>query len=156
MNLTSNDIYVKIQQLNRDVKEQLRHRGIVVPVRRKDGSIQVGHYHIKRDKAGFYRVLTSKNEVIVDNLNLPQTAAILANRLALGKWLDDDIISADTKYGHALFDETLHRQLAEKSLKSNNIEKAEVMFTKTAIDKHKKNQYKLELDRGFDKLIRFR
>jgi hypothetical protein len=156
MNLTSNDIYAKIQQLNRDVKEKLRHQGIVVPVRKKDGSIQVGHYHIKRDKTGFYRVLTSKNDVIVDNLNLPQTAAILANRLALGKWLDDDVISADTKYGHALFDETLHRQLAEKSLKSNNIEKAEVMFTKSAIDKHKKNQYKLELDRGFDKLIRFR
>jgi flavin-binding protein dodecin len=156
MNPTSTDIYAKIQQLNRDVKEKLRHQGIVVPVRKNDGTIQVGHYHIKRDKAGFYRVLTSKNEVIVDHLNLPQTAAILANRLALGKWLDEDIISADTKYGHALFDETLHRQLAEKSLKSNNIEKAEVMYTKTAIDKHKKNQYKLELDRGFDKLIRFR
>lgn len=156
MNLNTNDIYVKIQQLDRDVKEQLKRQGIVVPVRKNDGTIQVGHYRIKRDKAGFYKVLTSNNEVIVGNINLPQTAAILANRLALGKWLDDDVISADTKYGHALFDETLHRQLAEKSLKSNNVEKAEVMYTKTAIDKHKKNQYKLELDRGFDKLIRFR
>lgn len=156
MNLNTNDIYVKIQQLDRDVKEQLKRQGIVVPVRKNDGTIQVGHYCIKRDKAGFYKVLTSKNEVIVENINLPQTAAILANRLALGKWLDDDVITADTKYGHALFDETLHRQLAEKSLKSNNIEKAEVMYTKTAIDKHKKNQYKLELDRGFEKLIRFR
>lgn len=156
MNLNTNDIYVKIQQLDRDVKEQLKRQGIVVPVRKNDGTIQVGHYRIKRDKAGFYKVLTSKNEVIVENINLPQTAAILANRLALGKWLDDDVILADTKYGHALFDETLHRQLAEKSLKSNNIEKAEVMYTKTAIDKHKKNQYKLELDRGFEKLIRFR
>jgi flavin-binding protein dodecin len=156
MNLNTNDIYVKIQQLDRDVKEQLKRQGIVVPVRKNDGTIQVGHYRIKRDKAGFYKVLTSKNEVIVENINLPQTAAILANRLALGKWLDDDVISADTKYGHALFDETLHRQLAEKSLKSKNIEKAEVMYTKTAIDKHKKNQYKLELDRGFEKLMRFR
>jgi hypothetical protein len=156
MNLNTNDIYVKIQQLDRDVKEQLKRQGIVVPVRKNDGTIQVGHYRIKRDKAGFYKVLTSKNEVIVENINLPQTAAILANRLALGKWLDDDVILADTKYGHALFDETLHRQLAEKSLKSNNIDNAEVMYTKTAIDKHKKNQYKLELDRGFEKLMRFR
>jgi hypothetical protein len=156
MNPTSADIYAKIQQLNQDVKEKLRHQGIVVPIRKKDGSIQIGHYHIKKDKTGCYRVLTLKNEVIVDNLNLPQTAAILANRLALGKWLDDEIISADAKYGHALFDETLHRQLAEKSLKSNNIEKAEVMYTKTAIDKHKKDRYKHELNRSFEKLLRFR
>lgn len=156
MNQTSNEIYLKIQKLGRDVKEELRRQGIIVPVKKKDGSIQVGHFRIKKTQTGFYSVVDPKNEVIIDRINLPQTAAVLANRLALGKWLDDNILTADTRYGFALFDEELHKQLAEKNLKSNNVDKADMMYTKSAIAKHKKEQYKFEINKGFEKLMRFR
>lgn len=156
MKQPTEDIYAKIQQLNLNVKEKLLQQGIVVPVKKTDGTVQVGNYLIKKHKSGYYSVVNFRNDVVVDNINLPQTAAIQANRLALGKWVDDGILSADAGYGHALFDEILHKQLAEKSLKLKNLDKAEMMYTKYAIDKHKKEQHKSAVDRGFEKLMRFR
>jgi hypothetical protein len=46
---------------------------------------------------------------------------MLANRLALGRYLDDELLDADRRYGHALFEEELHLTLAERSIKSNNL-----------------------------------
>jgi hypothetical protein len=81
---------------------------------------------------------------------------MLANRLALGKYLDDELLDADRRYGHALFEEELHLTLAERNLKSNNVDRADVMFTKFNIAKHRKEQHRKTIFNGFDKLMRFR
>lgn len=156
MKTAPSDIYLKIHQISVDVKEKLKHQGIVVPIKKRDGSIQIGSYSIKKNSTGFYSILDFRNEVIIDRINLPQAAAIIANKLALGKYIDDKILDADTKFGHAWFDEELHTHLAEKSLKLKDLDKADMMFTKSAIARHKKNQFKLEINRGFEKLMRFR
>jgi hypothetical protein len=156
MNQTPNDIYQKIKDLGKDVKERLKTRGIVVPSKTKEGLIRVGYYKIQKAKSGFYSILDYSNEVIVDNINLPQTAALLANKLALGKLLDDDLLRIDQRYGHALFEEELHSTLAEKSLISKNIDRAEVMYTKRNIAKYKKEQCRKAIFFGFEKLMRFR
>lgn len=156
MKITSNEIYLKIQQISIDVKEKLKRQGIVVPVKKRDGSIQLGSYSIKKDGTGFYSILDFENEVIINRINLPQTAAIQANRLALGKYIDDAILQADTKYGHAYFDEELHTHLAERCLQKKDLDKAEMMYTKSSIAKHKKNQHMHEVRKSFEKLMRFR
>jgi len=156
MKITSDEIYLKIKQISTDVKEKLKLQGIVVPVKKRDGSIQIGSYSIKKERSGFYSILDFKNEVIFKSINLPQTAAIQANRLALGKYIDDDILQADVKYGHAYFDEELHTQLAERCLDKKDFDRAEVMYTKSTIAKHKKNQHMFEVKKCFDKLMRFR
>lgn len=156
MKIAPSEIYSKIQQLSIDVKEKLKHQGIVIPVKKSDGSIQIGSYSIKKTSAGFYTILDFKNEILIDRINLPQAAAIIANKLALGKYIDDKILDADTKFGHAWFDEELHTHLAEKSLKLKDLDKADMMYTKSAIARHKKNQFKSEIDRRFEKLMRFR
>ena len=156
MKTAPDNIYEKIQQISASVKENLKRQGIIVPNKKDDGSIQVGKFFIKKDGTGFYSIVDCRNEAIFEKINLPQTAAIIANKLALGKWVDDDIINADTRYGHALFEETLHKQMAERSLKSNNLDKAEMMFTKYSISKYKKEQHKSEVVKGFEKLMRFR
>ena len=155
MKQTPDDIYKKVKQLGIDVKEKLKRQGIIVPTKTPDGSIRVGYYIIKRNKTGFYSILNYRNEAVVDLINLPQTAAILANKLALGKYIDDELLDADRRYGHALFEEELHLTLAERNLKLNNLDRADVMFTKFNIAKHRKNQYKRTIFNGFDKLMRF-
>ena len=155
MKQTPDDIYKKVKQLGIDVKEQLKRQGIIVPAKTPDGSIRVGYYTIKRNKTGFYSILNYSNEAVVEFINLPQTAAMLANRLALGKYLDDELLDADRRYGHALFEEELHLTLAERNLKLNNLDRADVMFTKFNIAKHRKEQYKKTIFYGFDKLMRF-
>lgn len=156
MKITSDEIYLKIQQISIDVKEKLKRQGVVVPIKKRDGSIQIGSYRIRKDKTGFYSIVDFRNEVIINRINLPQTAAIQANRLALGKYIDDDILQADTKYGHAYFDEELHTHLAERCLKKKDLDKAEMMYTKSNIAKHKKNQHLHEVRKSFEKLMRFR
>jgi hypothetical protein len=150
------DIYKKVQQLSKDVKERLKSQGIIVPSKTRDGIIQVGYYTIKKNKTGFYTISNYRNDPVVEFINLPQAAALLANKLALGKWIDDEILAADRGYGHALFEEELHLNLAERNLKSNNLDRADVMFTKFNIAKHRKEQHRKTIFNGFDKLMRFR
>ena len=156
MKNNADEIYNKIQKLNQDVKEKLKSQGVVAPARRRDGSVQVGAYRITREESGFYAILDYRNEPIVDQINLPHTAAILANRLALGRFIDDKVLNADRSYGHALFEETQQKKIAEHSLKSKNLDRAEVMYTKSAISKAKKEYYKVEIKKDFEKLMRFR
>jgi hypothetical protein len=155
MKLLPKDIYLQIEKLSKDVKAQLLRQGIVVPIKSNDGTIKVGHYAIKRKKDGFYCIVDFEKEIIIDRINLPQAAAVLANHLALGRWIDTGMQAADMKYGHALFDEQLHTNLAEKSIKFNLIDRADVMFTKSAIAKYNKEKYRKIVIQGFDKLIRF-
>jgi hypothetical protein len=57
MKIPSDEIYLKIQQISTNVKEKLKHQGIVVPVKKRDGSIQIGAYSIKKEGSGFYSIL---------------------------------------------------------------------------------------------------
>lgn len=156
MNPPIDAVYEKIKQLDRSVKEDLRRQGLVIPKKYKDGSIGVGRYRIVKEDTGFYSILDYRNEPIIEKINLPQTAAVLANKLALGKFVDDHLLDSDRKYGHALFDELLHRHLAEKSIKKNKLDEADLFYTKAVISKYKKNRFKEEINSGYEKLIRFR
>ena len=155
MKLSPTDVYSKIEQLSRDAKSKLLQQGVVVPIKGKDGIIKVGNYSIKRKKDGFYCVMDFEREIIIDRINLPQTAAVVANRLALGKYVEDEVVNADTGYGYALFDEELHTKLAEKNIQSNMLDRADVMFTKSKISKYKKEQCMKTVMRSFNKLMQF-
>lgn len=150
-----NDVYSTIEKLSKDAKSKLLKQGVVIPIRGKDGVINVGNYAIKRKKDGFYCILDFEKEIILDKINLPQTAAVIANRLALGKYIDDEIVDADTGYGYSLFDEELHTKLAEKNIQNKMIDRADVMFTKVKIARYKKEQHLKTVMRSFNKLMQF-
>lgn len=150
-----NNVYSTIEKLSKDAKSKLLQQGVVMPVKGKDGTINVGNYAIKRKNDGFYCILDFEKEVILDKINLPQTAAVVANRLALGKYIDDVIINADTGYGYSLFDEELHTKLAEKNIKTKMIDRADVMYTKVGIARHKKEEHLKTVMRSFNKLMQF-
>jgi len=156
MKQINNDIYKKITTLNREVKEDLRRKGLVVPKTDNNGHILVGRYKILKNNKGFFNIVDYGNEIIVENINLPQTAAVLANKLALGKFIDIEILNADRKYGHALFEEELQQKIARISIKKKNIDRADLMFTKSKISKFRKEESKREIINCFEKLIKFR
>ena len=155
MKLLPNDVYSKIEQLSRDAKSKLLQQGVVVPIKGKDGVIKVGNYTIKRKKDGFYCIMDFEREIILDRINLPQTAAVVANRLALGKYIEDEVVNADAGYGYALFDEELHNALAKKNIMANMVDRADVMYTKSKISKFKKEQHMKTVMRSFNKLMQF-
>lgn len=148
-----NDLFKKIAKLSEEVKNDLRKKGIVVPIENDDGTINVGSYKIVKKSSGYYSVINRSGEEFVSNINLPQTAVIIANNLALGKFQDNNIIETDRRYGYALFDEILHKQAVDKSSKKS-LEYFDVMMTKCLIARAKKENYRSDLIRSYQKLIK--
>jgi hypothetical protein len=148
-----NDLFKKIVKLSDDVKENLRRKGIVVPIENDDGSITIGDFKIVKTSQGFFNILDRHKEHVVENINLPQTAVLVANGLALGKWKDDKVIDLDQKYGYALFEEQLHKRAVEKSNKKS-LEYFDLMMTKCLIARAKKEQNKAQLVQSYEKLVK--
>lgn len=150
------NFYQRISKLNQKVKQDLKIKGLIVPKKNKNGTISLGRFTIKKDSAGFYSIIDYRQEIVADQINLPQTAALVANKLALGKWLDRDLLAVDSKYGHASFDELIHRRSAKKHLRLKNFERAEVMLAKSDMARYKRDSYKRSIKADFEKLLKVR
>lgn len=146
----SEHIYKKLEIVSSQVKSQLEKKGIAIPIQNDNGSISIGHYTIiKRDN--FYYILDFTGNILIDKINLPQTAIMLANNLALGKFLDNKMLDADRNYGYAEFEEVLHKRLAEKYFK-RDINTADIMMVKSKIKRDKKEIFKRAITKSFEKL----
>lgn len=149
-------VFKKIENIAKTVKADLRKKGLVVPVENTDGSVSMDTYTIVKKTTGFYAIMDRFADIVVDDINLPQTAAVLANNLALGKWLDSDLLRQDKIYGYKLFEEQLFNHHGSANLKKLDYDKAEVNFTKAKIARYKKMGAKEAVLKSFDKLRRMR
>lgn len=149
MKLTTEELYLKIQKLSESVKLDLRRKGLVVPVKNKDGSINVGSYRIVKNLQG-YTIVDYTNEVIVDRINLPQTAIITANRLALGQHKDTVLLNSDTQYGYAEFEEALYK----RAVQSKTLKNFDIHLSKYGTAHLKKESHKNAIANSFHKLIK--
>lgn len=145
----------QISKLAKEVKQDLRKKGLVVPKHNKDGSISVDKFTILKQHDN-YAILNQHREVMVANINLAQTAILLANGLALGRHLDTDLIKLDNIYGYNLFEEELTKKYVETSTQNQDFDKAELMLTKFKIAKHKRIAAKKSILASFEKLCRLR
>ena len=147
-------IVARVEKLARKVKEDLRQSGFVIPVNNRDGSISVDNYRIVKDKSGFYSIRDRDNDLVVKQINLPQTAAVLANKLALGRGIDDEILKNDREYGFNSFEESLSKKISENSVVKKDYDRAELMTTKLMIASYRKNEAKKKIIYSFEKLRR--
>ena len=145
-----NDLYEKIERVSEKVRADFRQRGIVIPVKNTDGSINIGRFRVVNQTTGFYAVYNSNGEVIVEGINLPQTAALIANDLALGRILDPRIVNQDREYGYALFKETLYSQRVKDPTRDFN--SYELSKIKESIAKNRREQFQNGIVQRFEKL----
>jgi hypothetical protein len=150
-NLTE-ELMKKLAQLSRDVKQRLYKEGLVVPVKNKDGSISFGTYRVLRDASGYYKIVDYSNEAVVDQINLPQTAVVVANGMALGRYRDTDLINEDKGYGYADFEEQLYKK--NMARKDSSLDKFDVSLGKYTIVHAKKKTHKAAIDKSFEKLTK--
>lgn len=144
-------LYTNIVRVSADVKEQLRLRGIIIPVKNINGSISLGLFTVIKNDDGFYSVKDNDDQFVVDNINLPQTAAMIANSLALGYYVDRALVQQDKNYGYALFEELLHKQAVER-YRNKKSDSADIAMTKCLISRAKKDLYKKAIVRNFERL----
>ena len=87
----------------------------------------------------------------MDHLNLPHTAAVLANELALGRDLDQKILENDREYGYADFED----QMVEHSIKSNKSQDyIDILRSKFKRSEGKKEVYKSDIVSRYKKLTK--
>jgi len=153
MKPVTDDLYKKIVKVSTEVKKEFRRKGLVIPVENKDGSVTLDNYTITKNLEGFYAIINSSGYTVVEQINLPQTAAVLANGLALGRFLDDDLLKKDQEYGYALFDESLHERAVRRS-NEKSLDYFDLRLTKCMIARAKKEHYKSDIVKSFEKLIK--
>lgn len=115
MKLQAERLYQKILNLTRKVRDDFRRKGMVIPVKNSDGNVRVGKYLITRMNTDFYCVVGVDGEVMAENLNLPQTAVVVANHLALKGYLNTDIVEKDREYGYAYFEHQVYQRARDRA-----------------------------------------
>jgi hypothetical protein len=147
----ASQIYKNLKIVSEKVKESLRTRGLVIPTENADGSITLGSYLVCKSN-GFYQIKTHSGNIVEDHINLPQTAIIVANGLALGKFTNCNILFLDQQYGYAVFEEELHNTHAERNHNLDN-DRAELLLIRSRINHQQKLKYRDAINRSFEKLL---
>lgn len=155
MNQITENFLDKVETLARSVKQDLKNKGVVVPSKGKDGSYRFGNYRMVKENSGFYSIFDKDGQAIATNINLPQTAAVIANDLALGKLLDIELLKLDTNYGYRDFDCELFESKCAKYQK-NDPDKFLIYNTRYLIAKEQRSVFKNQILAKFDKLRRVR
>jgi hypothetical protein len=149
-----NKLFQKVESLAKTVISDFQRRGYVIPVEQKNGTIKFNSYIVGKNTNGFYRVSDTRNNIYADNLNLVQTAALIANDLALGKILDTAIINIDKTYGYKLFDEQVYETAAKR--KKNTLDQDVFYETRSKIARSQKEHAKQQILSSFRKLTSIR
>jgi hypothetical protein len=149
MNPPLDNLYDKIEQVSKTVRDSFRRRGVVIPAKGANGSIVLGSYSIERLDDGFYVVFDHRKDKIADRINLPQTAALVANDLALGRMLNSVVLEADRQYGYARFEENLY---AKRIQNSKDLDRFELAMIKCTVVKNRREYYQNSIMQRFEKL----
>jgi hypothetical protein len=153
MQITEKNLFEKFQKLAKSVKQDFAKKGIAVPTRRKDGSIQLGNYIIVKENNSFY-IKDNNNTVIEGPLNLAQSAVVIANDIALGRWPDTNILHNDQWYGYKEFEEQVANNIADLARKKKDTDRADFSRYEAGIALSQKQQYKKSIDARFNKLCK--
>jgi hypothetical protein len=143
-------IYTKFESLAKRVLDDLKAKGHVIPVQQPNGSVKFDKFLVTKNSEGLYSV-TGSSIIYQVNLNLPQSAALIANDLALGRIQDTKIIELDRDYGFKLFEEELYQQASKR--KKNTLDQSIFYETRRQIAKTQKDALKNRILRSFKKLI---
>ena len=152
----NNQLFKKVEQLADGVKKDFQSKGLVIPVKGKDGSVKFNNYTVVRDRSGFYSIVSASNVTIISNINLPQSAIILANALALGRGTDDKIISHDKQYGFNSFEEEQYKRIAAALAKKKEWDRMDTLIIKQNIAHQRAEYAKETVLKSFEKFRRLR
>lgn len=152
MHQITEELYKKLSNITDRVRKDFYDRGIVAPVKTQSGCIRIGPYDIKQT-GNHYAIVDLHGTVEVSGINLPQTAALVANNMALGRYRGQELITQDQEYGYADFEEELHTH-AVKNSKDKDIDYLILHQIMAQKCRQKKEYYKNLIDSRYTKLLK--
>lgn len=151
MNSINPSLYKKIEKIAGDVFKSLKTRGVVVPMDNPDGTISFDQYVVER-VGEFYTIRDRGGYAVAEGINLPHTAILLANKLALTNFVDAELLKHDREYGFKLFDEENFARSASNAAKQKDWDKVELLEYRQMVASEKKEQLKKKILVSFEKL----
>jgi hypothetical protein len=113
----NNQVYENIVKLTKNTRDSFKSRGIILPTIDDDGNVNVGKFIIKRNNDGQFQIADRLGQTFYKNINLPQTAILVANCLATKKRVDNKVLHHDQRYGTKMFDDLNYTRLSKIYLK---------------------------------------
>lgn len=153
MTKLSNKIYQKIQHINRDVKDNLRRKGFIYPVKKSDGTVVVGNYLIKKNSNNFFDIFDKNQTIILQDINLAESAILIANELALTNCVNSVKINVDRQYGYTMFDIKRYDHSIKSLFKKQNFDRLDLMIAKKSSAMFKAKRLKSIIQSDYEKLL---
>lgn len=147
----SDQLFKKVKDLAATTKSDLKSKGIVIPTE-NNGSVKFNNFEVIKTPEGFYAILNQQQEIVVDKINLPHTAIVVANKLALGLWVDSKILSYDTEYGYNVFEEEQFTRLSYVLATRKDWVRVDAVSAKSSVAHQKAHAAKKLILRSFEKL----
>ena len=143
-------LFIKVEKIAKTVIDSLKKKGYVVPSSLPNNRVNFDGYIVGRDQEGFYYISNPRKDILIDKINLPQTAAVVANNLALGKSAVDSLLVQDKYFGYKDFDQAIFKRAMNRS--KQNIDQFTYWQTRHNDAKHQAKSHRSAIVNSFEKL----
>lgn len=151
----SNSVYYKIQDLTKQIKEDFKSRGVILPTKSENNNIRIGNYFVSKVD-NQYQITNKFKEVVCSNINLPHTAILITNTLALTGKIDKSLLERDRQYGFNSFDRDNFDRLARIFVKKKNWNNYYHAISRMSSATARADNAKKAIINRFEKLYQFR
>jgi hypothetical protein len=143
-------LFSKVEIVAENVLRNLKKKGYVVPSLLENNTINFDGFIVGKDRDDLYFVKHVNREIKIPRINLPQTAALLANSLALGKNADEKLLAKDREYGFREFDKQIYKRAMKRS--KNDVDRFIFFETRYNLAHAQARSYKASILNSFEKL----
>lgn len=152
----NNQIYEDIVKLTKNTRDSFKNRGIAIPTSDEQGNVKIGKFLIKRSNSGQFQIIDHLGQTFYKNINLPQTAILVANCLATEQRVDDRVLRHDQKYGTKMFDDLNYTRLSKIYLKQRKFSQSLNMSIQSDYAADQANRARDAVIKTYEKLFEFR
>jgi hypothetical protein len=144
------ELFIKVEKVAKTVIDSLRKKGYVVPSALSNNRVNFNGYIVGQDREGYYYIHNPRQDTLIDKINLPQTAAVVANNLALGRSTTESLLSQDRYFGYRDFDQAVFKRAMDRS--KRDVDQFAYWQTRYNTARQQAKSYKATIVNSFEKL----
>jgi hypothetical protein len=143
-------LFNKVERVAKTVLDSLKKKGYIVPSSLSNNRVNFDGYIVGRDDEGYYYITNPETSLLIDKINLPQTAAVVANNLALGRYNIESLLDQDKHFGFRDFDTLIFKRAMDRS--KRNIDQFAYWQTRYNTARQQAKSHKSTIVNSFEKL----
>ena len=143
-------LFNKVERVAKTVLDSLKKKGYVVPSSMSNNRVNFDGYIVGRDREGYYYISNPDRDLLIDKINLPQTAAVIANNLALGRSNIENLLDQDKYFGFRDFDTLIFKRAMDRN--KRDVDQYAYWQTRYNTARQQAKSHKITIVNSFEKL----